>query len=374
MVWSQIERRKICELQPDMHNAEISKRLGRRWKQLSDDERQPFIEEAERLRLMHLQEYPDYKYRPKKKSLKNPKQTVSRPRKSALKKSSTMAMKLMHKDTNNNRNGATSDGTGSSAASSRTTVNGHSRNDTLFRRNGIIQTSTMTHVDVNKFPFRFTIGPQNRKDRDPLLLDSRVSVQAKVPSSPSCETPDSPESATFYDETSVAGMQVVTSTATVDESGHRTIVIPLKKEFLPVKKELIPIKKELCLSPLLCIKADSEDDLLSKDADTFLRDCTFIKSEPEDCEPETAALGPARDNASLADLDSLTDLLQIPMSSDFKMELGVDDLSATCLEGSNTATHLEFNYTGEMTDMLSGIGVSNDDWVDYTFSDLITSS
>ncbi|KAK4336881.1 hypothetical protein RND71_043986 [Anisodus tanguticus] len=68
MVWSQIERRKICEQQPDMHNAEISKRLGKHWKTLSEEERQPFVEEAERLRLLHMQQYPDYKYRPRKKA------------------------------------------------------------------------------------------------------------------------------------------------------------------------------------------------------------------------------------------------------------------------------------------------------------------
>ena len=68
MVWSQIERRKICEQQPDMHNAEISKRLGKRWKTLSDKDRQPFVEEAERLRILHMQQYPDYKYRPRKKA------------------------------------------------------------------------------------------------------------------------------------------------------------------------------------------------------------------------------------------------------------------------------------------------------------------
>ncbi|XP_058836735.1 transcription factor SOX-4-like [Topomyia yanbarensis] len=70
MVWSQIERRKICEVTPDMHNAVISKNLGARWKALSDTERQPFIDEAERLRKLHTQEYPNYKYRPKKKQVK----------------------------------------------------------------------------------------------------------------------------------------------------------------------------------------------------------------------------------------------------------------------------------------------------------------
>jgi len=67
MVWSQIERRKIAAVQPDVHNAEISKRLGRRWRLLSDAERLPFIREADRLRELHMREYPDYKYRPRKK-------------------------------------------------------------------------------------------------------------------------------------------------------------------------------------------------------------------------------------------------------------------------------------------------------------------
>ncbi|KAF8365854.1 sem-2 [Pristionchus pacificus] len=72
MVWSQLERRKICEHQPDMHNAEISKRLGQRWRELPEDEKAPFVQEAERLRVMHMQEYPDYKYKPRKKPKKNP--------------------------------------------------------------------------------------------------------------------------------------------------------------------------------------------------------------------------------------------------------------------------------------------------------------
>ena len=67
MVWSQLERRKIINRNPDAHNAEISKNLGKTWRTLSDEERQPFIEESERLRLLHQKEYPDYKYKPKKK-------------------------------------------------------------------------------------------------------------------------------------------------------------------------------------------------------------------------------------------------------------------------------------------------------------------
>ena len=67
MVWSQLERRKIIEVTPDKHNAEISKELGRRWKLLPDEARHPYIEEAERLRILHQKEYPDYKYKPRKK-------------------------------------------------------------------------------------------------------------------------------------------------------------------------------------------------------------------------------------------------------------------------------------------------------------------
>lgn len=67
MVWSQLERRRIVSLTPDMHNAEISKQLGRRWKLLTEAEKRPYKEEAQRLKILHRLEYPDYKYRPKKK-------------------------------------------------------------------------------------------------------------------------------------------------------------------------------------------------------------------------------------------------------------------------------------------------------------------
>ncbi|MCL4159086.1 UNVERIFIED_CONTAM: hypothetical protein GTU68_001596 [Idotea baltica] len=71
MVWSQMERRRIVAKTPDMHNAEISKQLGRRWKLLTEEQKLPYRLEAQRLKQLHRQEYPNYKYRPKKKSPKS---------------------------------------------------------------------------------------------------------------------------------------------------------------------------------------------------------------------------------------------------------------------------------------------------------------
>ena len=68
MVWSQLERRKIISMFPDSHNAEISKSLGRTWRGLTPEERRPFLEEAERLKMLHSREFPQYKYQPRKKN------------------------------------------------------------------------------------------------------------------------------------------------------------------------------------------------------------------------------------------------------------------------------------------------------------------
>ena len=67
MVWSSIERKKLAEREPRLHNTELSKRLGQMWKCMTEEDKKPFRLEAEKLKTKLLEEHPDYKYRPRRK-------------------------------------------------------------------------------------------------------------------------------------------------------------------------------------------------------------------------------------------------------------------------------------------------------------------
>lgn len=284
MVWSQIERRKICEQQPDMHNAEISKRLGRRWKTLNDEERQPFIDEAERLRQLHMQEYPDYKYRPRKKTTK-PAPKVTSPAKKG-KKSSPQKQR---NDNNNNH-------------AVKHEVNSPTRQVTPRRNSGA------THEVTSKLKVRLAI---DRHQSVKALTTHFPSATAKVPSSPSCDTPDSPESASLYDDSLlVEPPPVVTDTSRI-----------------PALHAAFPS------ATLKCEELDT------------------VKEEPRD---------------TLDDLDAITDLLNVS-DTDFQMDLEAltTDMDTFETASSSSGSHFEFSCTPDVSDMLSDIGVSA--WPDNSF-------
>lgn len=171
MVWSQIQRRKICEVTPDMHNAEISKGLGVRWKSLTDIEKQPYIDEAERLRKLHLQEYPNYKYRPKKKQAKTTKQTTN----------------------------------------STTTATANNSTVSLVGNGGGVQKKTGTRRSNSKI----SNNKNDTNNNNSLKLKIKLEPETEIATSQLCENrpffmltpnellPNSPESATFYDENSL---------------------------------------------------------------------------------------------------------------------------------------------------------------------------
>ncbi|XP_022189516.1 transcription factor SOX-11 [Nilaparvata lugens] len=331
MVWSQIERRKICEQQPDMHNAEISKRLGRRWKTLTEEERQPFIEEAERLRLMHLQEYPDYKYRPRKKAVKPPpKAATIRPKK--VKKSCLTASGLLQRNDSNNN---------SEVRSSKSEV----------VRRGLLSISPV--VDGHsKLKVRLSVDRKKEMVRPTLrqvYTPPPSIVHAKVPSSPSCDTPDSPESATFYEDVVHASSDVKPMLEIITRIDH-----PVER------RQMSTAKSELVDLPILTIKSEQSEPVELE-----------VKQEPMECESELAATGGETGAPGLADLDSLTDLFPCP--SDMRMDL--DALATSGLEFSSalplppcSGSHFEFSCS----DMLSDMGVVvPGEWVDSTFASLI---
>ncbi len=68
MVWSSVERKRLAEREPRLHNTELSKRLGNTWKAMTEDEKLPYRKEAEKLKSKLMEEHPDYKYRPRRRN------------------------------------------------------------------------------------------------------------------------------------------------------------------------------------------------------------------------------------------------------------------------------------------------------------------
>ena len=70
MIWSKQCRSLIAQVCPQLHNATISKKLGVWWRKFSNEEKDVFEREKVKLTAFHAFEFPEYKYRPRKKATK----------------------------------------------------------------------------------------------------------------------------------------------------------------------------------------------------------------------------------------------------------------------------------------------------------------
>ncbi|RWS30841.1 transcription factor Sox-11-like protein [Leptotrombidium deliense] len=312
MVWSQIERRKICEQSPDMHNAEISKRLGKRWKLLGDDERQPFIEEAERLRILHMQQYPDYKYRPRKKA-----KTCG---------TTNTAVKSVAKNSG-----------GVSARQPQTQQHSQQQPVSVNVNGAAINFA----VNPSRLKFKLTI---DKKLKDSMKTPRRLPLQvtqlttAKVPCSPNAsDDPASPESAnlSFYDD---LGLEKAAG-------GHHDL--SCENEVCSPSTSGAPSVVQLQLEPSIATASPTSVSCSSPAATSS--------------------------SVSLSDLDDLSDVLQL--ESNWAQELAsfnltpISELDTLETASSSSGSHFEFpDYASpEVSDILGR------DWADTSLANLINS-
>lgn len=203
MVWSQIERRKICEVTPDMHNAVISKNLGARWKALSEAERQPFIDEAERLRKLHTQEYPNYKYRPKKKQVKGQTGQAGGAKAGSSSPSSSPASSTSSRDSCGSSTSSTASSAGKSKSSRKGSSGKVSKNDSNNNSSGLSK--------AKKAVIRAELR-ENESFED--LYYPQTAVQCV-----GGKSPDPPVGAAMYEDNSLISTEQTFASSVFDEAG-----------------------------------------------------------------------------------------------------------------------------------------------------------
>ncbi|MED6266360.1 hypothetical protein CHARACLAT_001410 [Characodon lateralis] len=66
LVWARIHREVVQKSFPGSTSNYISVQLGNEWLKLSEEQKRPYYEVAEKLKKMHRQQFPDYEYHPRR--------------------------------------------------------------------------------------------------------------------------------------------------------------------------------------------------------------------------------------------------------------------------------------------------------------------
>ncbi|TFK09615.1 extracellular calcium-sensing receptor-like [Platysternon megacephalum] len=65
MVWARIHRPALAKANPAANNAEISVQLGLEWNKLTEDQKKPYYDEAQKIKEKHREEFPGWVYQPR---------------------------------------------------------------------------------------------------------------------------------------------------------------------------------------------------------------------------------------------------------------------------------------------------------------------
>ncbi|MCL4142369.1 UNVERIFIED_CONTAM: hypothetical protein GTU68_035471 [Idotea baltica] len=323
MVWSQMERREIIKFAPDMHNAEISKQLGKRWKMLTEEQRKPYRDEAERLKKLHLREYPDYKYRPRKKGQKPCLKGVSEK----------------------------SNGRVTKAKDHRSKEDSHERSKSIFN---VIRNTQSPDIaaDHKRLGIKIAIHDEHKKPlmSIPSALSLTPNSTIEVPASPPCDLPDSPESASFYEDRQTQMFVFSSNIQSSPISSHQSVASPptIKQEHTDDFYEAVYTPQSLA-SPGISSPAS--------DSGSMNRE---IKNEI----PSYTGTFLHENSATLDDLYNITDLISI---SDYKIDLdsfdaNIDFEAVSPNSGSNfnfmsasdetdhilSSSHIQSSWSGEL--------------------------
>ncbi|TDH11904.1 hypothetical protein EPR50_G00067280 [Perca flavescens] len=341
MVWSQIERRKIMEQSPDMHNAEISKRLGKRWKLLRDSDKIPFIREAERLRLKHMADYPDYKYRPRKKV----KSSASKPGSNGDK-----GEKL--NSSSNNTSTKTSSSSRKNGSKSPSSSSSSRPHKSLF---GSSSSSSSSSTNASPFASEHT----SEHHHNSLYKSKSVSSAAK-------QIPDGKKPKRVY----VFG----SSGANLSVSPASSVVVPASPTLSSSADSSDPLS---LYEDAASGREEGADSPASSSSSSNLGGHTYSSrraSSPTPSGSHSSASSHSSSSSSSEDEEFEDDLLDINPSPSFdSMSLG--SLGSSVLdrdldlnfESGSGGSHFEFpDYcTPEVSEMISG------DWLESTISNLV---